>query len=238
MKKVAVVTGVGPGLGASLARKFAREGCAVALLARSSDYVQDLSKEIVANGGEALGIPTDVTDSQQVSDAFSQIRSDLGETEILINHAGNAVWKPFNELTVEEFQRSWNVCSKGAFLCSQEALRDMVANGKGSILFTGATSSIRGRAGGLAFSSAKFAVRGLADSLAREFWPKGIHIAHIIIDGVLDTEMVRSSDPNAEAEPLIDTDEAAESYWMLTQQKSTAWSFEITLRPDREEFYA
>ncbi len=238
MKKVAVVTGVGPGSGASLARKFAREGCAVALLARSSDYVQDLSKEIVANGGEALGIPTDVTDSQQVSDAFSQIRSDLGETEILINHAGNAVWKPFNELTVEEFQRSWNVCSKGAFLCSQEALRDMVANGKGSILFTGATSSIRGRAGGLAFSSAKFAVRGLADSLAREFWPKGIHIAHIIIDGVLDTEMVRSSDPNAEAEPLIDTDEAAESYWMLTQQKSTAWSFEITLRPDREEFYA
>ena len=238
MKKVAVVTGVGPGSGASLARKFAREGCAVALLARSSDYVQDLSKEIVANGGEALGIPTDVTDSQQVSDAFSQIRSDLGETEILINHAGNAVWKPFNELTVEEFQRSWNVCSKGAFLCSQEALRDMVANGKGSILFTGATSSIRGRAGGLAFSSAKFAVRGLANSLAREFWPKGIHIAHIIIDGVLDTEMVRSSDPNAEAEPLIDTDEAAESYWMLTQQKSTAWSFEITLRPDREEFYA
>ena len=95
MKKVAVVTGVGPGLGASLARKFAREGCAVALLARSSDYIQELSRNTIADGGEALGIPTDVTDTQQVSDAFNQIRSDLGRIEILINHAGSAVWKPF-----------------------------------------------------------------------------------------------------------------------------------------------
>ena len=237
-KPVAVITGVGAGLGASLARKFAAEGCAVAMLARSQGFINDLARTIASDGGKAIGVPADVTSQEAVSAAFECIRKELGPTDILINHAGNATWSAFSELTPYGFERSWRICAMGAFLACKESVKDMEPRGSGSILFTGATSSIRGRAGGIAFTSAKFASRGLADSLAREVWPKGIHVAHVIIDGVLDTAAFRAENPDIpEDEPLIDTDEAAEQYWMLTRQKPSAWSFEITLRPKNEAFF-
>ena len=237
MKRTAVITGVGPGLGGSLVRKFASEGYQVGLLARSSDYIQTLAAELGASGTNALAIPTDIGDSRMVETSFNTIREELGEVDVLINHAGNAAWVEFAELTAEAFHRSWQVCAFGSFLCAQQVVPDMVEKGNGAILFTGATLAIRGRAGAIAFSSAKFAVRGLAWALAREMGPKGIHVAHIIIDGVIDTPSVRERYQLSEDEPLLLPDDIAEAYWSLVQQPKSAWAFELDLRPHDEEFF-
>jgi NADP-dependent 3-hydroxy acid dehydrogenase YdfG len=237
MKKSAVISGVGPGLGTSLVRKFASEGCQVGLLARSSDEIQTLATELGASGTKALALPTDITDAQMVESSFNRIREELGTVDILINHAGNAAWGEFSELTAEDFYRSWQVCAFGSFLCAQQVVPDMVEKGSGAILFTGATSAIRGRPGAIAFSSAKFAVRGLAWALARELGPKGIHVAHIIIDGVIDTPSVRERYQLSEDEPLLLPDDIAEAYWSLVQQPKSAWAFELDLRPHDEEFF-
>ncbi len=237
MSKTAVISGVGAGLGASLVRKFAREGYQVGMFARSPGYIQDLAAELQQNGQTALAVPADITDPQQVAQGFAQVRDQLGPVDVLINHAGNAAWKDFLKLTPQDFEQSWRVCAYGSFLCSKEAAPDMLSKNSGAILFTGATSSIRGRAGALAFSSAKFAVRGLAWALARELWPQSIHVAHIIIDGVLDTPQVRAGGDIADDEPLLDIDEVAEAYWSLVRQDKGAWAFEIDLRPHNEGFF-
>ena len=237
MDKTAIISGVGPGLGASLARKFAKEGWAVGLLARSSDYIESLAQELNEHGANALAISTDITQSNQVADCFSKIRKQLGSVDVLVNHAGNAVWKTFTDLTPQEFEQSWRVCALGSFLCSQHAVPDMLARGSGTILFTGATSAIRGRGAASAFSSAKFAVRGLAWSLAREVGPKGIHVAHVIIDGVIDTPGVQSSLSDDADVPLLNPDAIAQTYWSLVLQEKSAWSFEVDLRPHNEEFF-
>ncbi len=237
MKKTAVISGVGPGLGASLAKKFASEGYQVGLLARSSDYIQTLAAELEAAGAKALALPTNIADAQMVEASFDKIRAELGEVDVLMNHAGNAAWGEFDELTAEDFHRSWQVCAFGSFLCTQQVAPDMVKKGSGAILFTGATSAIRGRAGAIAFSSAKFAVRGLAWALAREMGPKGIHVAHIIIDGVIDTPSVRERYQLSEDEPLLLPEDIAEAYWSLVQQPKSAWAFELDLRPHNEEFF-
>lgn len=237
MDKTAIISGVGPGLGASLARKFAKEGCSVGLLARSPDYIESLAQELNEGGANALAISTDITQPNQVADSFAKIRNQLGSVDVLVNHAGNAAWKTFTDLTPDEFEQSWRVCAFGSFLCSQNALPDMLARGSGTILFTGATSAIRGRDAASAFSSAKFAVRGLAWSLAREVGPEGIHVAHVIIDGVIDTPGLES-DPSDDAdEPLLDPDAIAQTYWSLVLQDKSAWSFEVDLRPHNEEFF-
>ena len=155
MTKTAVITGVGPGLGASLVRKFASEGYQVGLLARSSGYIETLAAEIEASGTQALPLPTDIGDAQTVENSFNTIREKLGGVDVLINHAGNAAWGEFAQLTADDFHRSWQVCAFGSFLCTQQVVPDMVERGSGAILFTGATSAIRGRAGAIAFSSAK-----------------------------------------------------------------------------------
>ena len=185
----------------------------------------------------ALAISTDITQPNQVADSFAAIREQLGSVDVLVNHAGNAAWKTFTDLSPEEFEQSWRVCALGSFLCSQNALPDMLARGSGTILFTGATSAIRGRGAASAFSSAKFAVRGLAWSLAREVGPEGIHVAHVIIDGVIDTPGLRSSLSDDADEPLLDPDAIAQTYWSLALQDRSAWSFEVDLRPHNEEFF-
>lgn len=237
MQKTAVISGVGPGLGASLVRKFASKGYQVGLLARSSDYIQTLATELGMAGTKALALPTDIGDSQMVETSFNTIREELGGVDVLINHAGNAAWGEFDKLTPEDFRRSWEVCTFGSFLCTKQVVPDMIEKGSGAILFTGATSAIRGRAGAIAFSSAKFAVRGLAWALAREMGPKGIHVAHIIIDGVIDTPSVRERYELSEDEPLLLPDDIAEAYWGLVQQPKSAWAFELDLRPHDEEFF-
>jgi len=237
MTHTAVVTGVGSGLGASLVRKLVKEGYRVGMFARSGDYIHSLEQELNTKETVAIGISSDISDPAQVKRGFQQIREKFGPIDLLINHAGNAAWKEFVALTPEDFEQSWRVCAFGSFLCTQEAVTDMMSLQRGTILFSGATSSIRGRKGALAFSSAKFAVRGLADSLARELWPHNIHVAHVIIDGAIDTPHLREQESPTSTDPLLDPDEMAESYWSLIQQPHNAWSLELDLRPFNEDFF-
>lgn len=237
MSKIAVIAGVGPGLGAAIARKFADEGCNLALLSRSSAYSINLSKRLEDTGISAIPIPTDITDAGQVTDSFAKIREELGVPDILVNHAGNAAWGNLSELTAEAFENSWRVCTLGAFLCVKQVVPGMIEKGEGTILFSGATSAVRGRSGAIAFSSAKFAMRGLASSLAREVGPQGIHVAHVIIDGIIDSPNLRERYKLSETEPLLKPDAIAETYWALVQQERSAWSFEVDVRPHNEEFF-
>ena len=237
MKHTAVVTGVGSGLGASLVRKLVKEGYRVGMFARSHDNIRGLEQELNTKEKVTIGISTDISDRAQVQRGFQQIREQFGPIDLLINHAGNGAWKEFVVLTPEDFERSWRVCAYGSFLCTQEAVTDMMSLQRGTILFSGATSSIRGRKGALAFSSAKFAVRGLAESLARELWPHNIHVAHVIIDGAIDTPDLREQESPTSTDPLLNPDEMAEAYWSLIQQPHNAWSMELDLRPFNEDFF-
>ena len=230
MAKTAVVAGVGPGLGAALVRKLAAEGCSVAMLARSTACAEQLAAE--APDRQLLPLAVDISQPDAVAAAFERVRGELGPVDILINHASGASWKGLLDLDPAEFESAWRVSVYGAFLCSRQAVPDMLERGGGAIVFTGATSAVRGRAGALDFSSAKFGVRGLADSMAREFWPRGIHVAHVVIDGVIDTPQVRADD-----EPLLKPDAIASSYWFLIEQERSSWTFEIDVRPHGEEFF-
>jgi NAD(P)-dependent dehydrogenase (short-subunit alcohol dehydrogenase family) len=229
-KRIAVVAGVGPGLGAALVRKLVREGCRVGMFSRSPKFIGKLAAEL---GSDALAVPTDVADAKQVAAGFRKVRQLLGSVEILIAHASGSVGEGLLKTTPDQFEQSWRVAVLGAFLCARDAMPDMLERGSGAIIFTGATSSVRGRGGAIAFSSAKFAVRGLAQSLAVELWPKCIHVAHVIIDGVIDTPTYK---PSAE-EPLLKPEAIVDAYWNLIQQDRSAWSLEIDLRPHREAFF-
>jgi len=231
---VAIVTGVGPGLGAALVRKLTSEGCSVGMFARSHEFIGKLASEI---GRKALAIPTDVSNPKQVAAAFHNVRQQLGPIEILIANASGSVGEGVMETTPEQFERSWRIGVYGAFLCAREAVLDMLELGAGVMIFTGATSSVRGRGGAVAFSSAKFAVRGLAQSLAVELWPKGIHVAHVIIDGVIDTPAVRKRYKPGADEPLLKPEAIADAYWNLIEQDRSAWSLEIDVRPHKEAFF-
>ena len=242
LPRTAVIAGAGPGLGAALAKCFAREGCRVALLARSTDFVDRLAGELQSRHGAdaALALPCDLADPARIQAAFDQVRAQLGPTDLLVNHAsggGGPRGGGLLDLDPAGFEQAWRVGVYGALLCSREAARDMLSSGRqtpgGTILFTGATSSVRGA--GIAFSSAKFASRGLAQSLARELWPRGIHVAHVIIDGIIG-EAGDDSDP-PEGEPQMDPDAIAKTYWQLARQHRSAWTLELDLRPDREKFY-
>ena len=237
MSRTAVIAGVGPGLGASLARRLAAEGCTIGLLSRTMDFTEGLAAELSAQGSTTLAMATDIADEAAVATSFAQIRQQLGPVDVLVNHASASAWKGLLEVSAEEMERAWRVSVLGAFLCSREAARDMLAGDGGTILFTGATSGVRGRAGAIDFSSAKFGMRGLADSMARELWPQGIHVAHIIVDGMIDTASLRQNYQLAEDEALLDPEDIAQVYWDLVTQRRGAWSFEVDVRPHREAFF-
>lgn len=239
--KTAVIAGVGPGLGESLARKFAHEGCSVGLFARSSDYISDLAADInQETKGNAVAVPTDITSKKEVSKGFKTVRNEFGSVDILVNNASASVWKGLLDQSSEEFEESWRVGSYGSFLCSKEAVQDMLEDDdrgdNGTIIFTGATSALRGREGAIGFSSTKFAALGMAESMARELGPKGIHVAHVVIDGRINTPEVRNSNPDLDSESMLDPDEIAESYWHLVEQDKSSWTLELDLRPYVEEF--
>ena len=202
------------------------------MLARSEDYLTGLTKELSER--KLLALPTDLAQPEEIARALAQTRAEFGPVDVLICHASASSWSGIEELTAEEFERAWRVTVRGAFLCCKEVAGEMIARGSGVILFTGATSAIRGRKGALDFSSAKFGLRGFADSLARELWPKGIHVAHIVIDGEIG-EPGAAENPG---EPQLDPDAIAQSYWALAEQPRSAWSFELDLRPHSEEFFA
>ncbi|KTG08150.1 short-chain dehydrogenase [Haloprofundus marisrubri] len=241
MSRTVVVAGVGPGLGASVARRFAIEGCRVALFARSESYIDELAAELDEDSaGEALAVPTDLTDPDAIESGFEAVRDAFGPVDVLVNHASGGSWKGLTDLSQEEFDRALDVGARGAFLCSQEAVGDMLGNDNdnddgdtgGTVIFTGATSAIRGRDGALAFSAAKFAARGMAQSMARELGPKGIHVAHVVVDGGISPPNRTVENP----EEYLDPDAIADSYWHLVEQDESAWTLELDLRPHVEKF--
>jgi NAD(P)-dependent dehydrogenase (short-subunit alcohol dehydrogenase family) len=224
-----VVAGAGPGLGASIARAFADEGCRVALLARTESFVEALADDLPT---ESMGVQADLTDPDGVRAAFEAVRETLGPVDVLVNHASGGAWKGLTELTVEELDHALAVGVRGGFVCAQEAVEDMLDGDGGTVVFTGATSATRGRGGALAFSAAKFGVRGMAESMARELGPEGIHVAHVVVDGGIRPPDGDVADPEA----YLDPDEIAKNYVHLAEQDRSAWTLELDLRPHVEEF--
>jgi NAD(P)-dependent dehydrogenase (short-subunit alcohol dehydrogenase family) len=229
--RVALITGVGPGLGASLARRFAREGFAVGLVARHFPFIDELAREIANAGGHAIALVADVSRPAEVRLVLKRVRSELGKISVLLHNASSSAGDGLLETTAEEFENSWRIATFGGFVCAQETAPDMIASKEGTMIFTGATSSVRG-GGWLAFSSAKFALRGLVQSLARELWPQGVHVAHVVVDGIIGRAGV-----TAVGEPKLNPDQMAEAYWHLASQHPTAWTLELDLRPHRERFF-
>lgn len=235
-KKVLAVLGVGPALGGAVAKRFAQEEYAVALMARSSGSLTPLEEAITAAGGRALAIPTDATDPAQVAAAFARIREQLGEVDVFVYNAGAFRMGGILELSAEDFEQSWRANCLGGFLGAREVLPGMVKRGSGTILFTGATASLRGSAKFSGLAVGKFGLRALAQSTAREFGAKGVHVVHVVIDGQIGTPRVRSTSPEREAYTMLSPDAIAETYWQLHSQDRTAWTLEIDLRPAVEKF--
>ena len=233
-KPVAAITGVGPGLGAALAHRFAQGGYAVAINARRAEYLRSLAEEIRAKGGQVLEVPADIGDRAQVEAAFKSIREQLGSPEILLYNAGGGNWGTITDITPEQYEATWRVNGYGAFLSAKEVAPDMIARGKGTMLFTGATAGVKAGPRSVAFGPAKFAMRGLVQSLARDLGPKGIHVGWINVDGVID---IPGRDiPQFTEEDMLKPEAIAETYWHMAHQDKSAWTTELEVRPFKEKF--
>jgi NAD(P)-dependent dehydrogenase (short-subunit alcohol dehydrogenase family) len=231
-KPVCVVVGVGPGNGAALARRFCAEGYAVALLARSTDLTSELSKELAGSRAYAC----DVADEASVERAFSSIAADMGPVEVLLYNAGSGVWGTIEDVSAEDFEQSWRVNTLGAFLTSKRVVAPMKAAGRGNIVFIGATASRRGNVKTAAFAPAKAAQRSLAESMARYLWPAGIHVAVVVLDGVVDLARTRKMMPDKPDSFFVKPEELAESVLQITKQNRSVWSFEVEARPFGEKW--
>ena len=235
------VVGVGPsaGLGAALGRRFAKAGLTVALTGRNSDRVRSVAAEITNAGGHAHALPGDVSSADDIKRLTAEVQT-LGTLGVAIFNAGNAVHGTPLEITPEQFESTWRGSTYAGFLFTRATLPLLLEAGKGTLLFTGATGSVRGRGPFVAFAAAKAGLRSLAQSAAREYGPRGVHVAHIIIDGGIDGARLRMGMPQRAAEAgidgLLDPDAIAETYWQLHQQHRSAWTHELDLRPYKESF--
>ena len=225
-KPVCVVVGIGPGNGSAFARRFAAEGYAVALLSRKTEFSSQLAAELPT----AKAYACDVTDEAAVQTAFAAVREDLGEVDVLVYNAGSGVWGNIEELKPADFERSWRINAMGGFLCSQQVVPSMKERGAGSIIFVGATASLRGKPFTTAFAPAKAAQRSLAQAMARHLGPSGVHVSLIIVDGGVRV-------PSADGPPTtLDPKDIAESAYFLSQQPRSAWTFELDVRPSQENW--
>lgn len=229
VNETALVVGVGPGLGAALARRFAESGLTVAVAARDAERLTALADEI---SGRAYGC--DATKEDEVEALFKQVTEDIGAPTLVVYNAGAYLPKAVLETEIAEFERCWRIGCLGGFLVGRAAARTMLAQeltqgpakGGGTILFTGATASLRGSAGFVNLAVGKFGLRAVAQSMARELGPRGIHVAHIVIDGQIGSGANGTLNPEA----------IAETYWQLHRQPPSAWTHEIDLRPATEKF--
>jgi NAD(P)-dependent dehydrogenase (short-subunit alcohol dehydrogenase family) len=235
-ERVAAVLGVGPGLGTAIAGRFAREGYAVGLMARSEESVSGAREEMERAGGDALAVTADATDAASVARAFDEVRGSLGDPEVYVYNAGAFRMGGILELPPEDFDRCWKANCAGAFYGAQSVLPAMLERGRGTIILTGATASLRGSARFSALAVGKFGLRALAQSMAREFGPQGVHVAHAIIDGQINTPRVREMSADREEHTMLSPDAIAEAYWQLHVQDPTAWTLELDLRPAVERF--
>ena len=224
---VAAIVGVGEGLGYALGKRFAAAGFKVALAARNAERIERLAEAIVEAGGSAVALPADARDERAVMRLFDALEQDHGPVEVTVFNAGAMYRSPVAELPADMFEEVWRAGCYAGFLVGREAARRMAPRGKGTILFTGATASLRGGAQFAAFAAAKHGLRALAQSMARELGPKGVHVAHVVIDGRIDA---RDDDSG------LAPDAIAETYYRLHTQSRSAWSFEVDLRPWVEKF--
>ncbi|MCJ1454950.1 hypothetical protein MMC28_005303 [Mycoblastus sanguinarius] len=242
-KPIAIIAGVGPGTGAAIARKFAAT-YPVALLSRNPDNYEPLAAEINKAGGKAVGISTDVSDSKSVKAMVEKVHQEFGKevkcAAAVFNASGAFVRKPFLELDESVLDSSYNGSVKGAFLFSQATLPLLLASTSTesthppTLIFTGATASVKGSALFAAFATMKFALRAMAQSLAREMGPKGVHVAHAVIDGVIDIPRTKAWELGEGAK--IDPNAIADAYWHLHTQPRTAFTWEIDIRPSVEKW--
>ncbi|MGF1472459.1 MAG: SDR family NAD(P)-dependent oxidoreductase [Rubrobacteraceae bacterium] len=234
--KVAAIMGVGPGLGAAIARRFASEGYAVGLMARNEDGLSGLEQEIEDQGGETLAVSADATDPSSVAQAFGRVEQELGNPEVFVYNAGAFQMGGILEVSPEHFDLCFKANCAGAFYVAQHVLPAMQEAGRGTVLMTGATASMRGSARFAALATGKFALRALAQSMAREFGPQGVHVAHVVIDGQINTPRIREMSPDRDDSTMLSPDAIAEAYWQLHAQDPTAWTLELDLRPAVESF--
>ncbi len=238
---VAVVAGVGPdgGLGAALARKFAAHGLGVALAGRSANRLAQLADTITRSGGTAWAIPTDATDPAQVDALFHQAAAH-GTIRLAVHNVGANARFPALDMTAADFETLWRQNALSGFLVGTQAVRHLLAAGGGTLIFTGATASLRARPPFLGFAAAKAALRAVAQGLAREFGPQGVHVAHMVIDGVIDGDYARTNFPDfvraKGSDGLINPDQLADAYWAIHQQPRSTWTHELDLRPYGEGF--
>ena len=230
--EVCVVTGVGAGTGAALCRRFGAAQYRVAMLARSADRLREFEREVEGS----RGYPTDVTDAVAVRETFAKIRSEMGPVKVLLHNAGNASFGDFSTITEQQFEDAWRINAMALLVCGQEAAGDMVAQGGGAILVTGATASLRGGEGFAAFAPAKAAQRSLAQSMARHLGPKGVHVAYVVVDGVIDMPATRRLLPDRPDERFLEPESIAEIFYQLAHQGRSAWTFELDLRPFGERW--
>lgn len=240
-KPTCLIIGAGDYIGAAIARRFAKGGFHIVMGRRRSEKLAPLIAEIEAVGGSAQGFTWDARKEETATEMFAHVEGKIGPIEICIFNVGGNVHFPILETTERVFRKVWEMCAYAAFLSGREAAKYMVERQKGSIFFTGATASVRGRLGYAAFASGKFALRGLVQSMARELGPKNIHVAHLIIDAGVDTEFVRDqlrqsgTDPNhLPLDTLMSPASIAEAYWNLHHQQRDGWTHELDIRPYAE----
>jgi NAD(P)-dependent dehydrogenase (short-subunit alcohol dehydrogenase family) len=235
LKATALIVGAGPGTGSAIARTFASAGYRVCVARRDAQQLQDLVNAIRSDGGDAHAFGLDACNEAAVSECFEQIERTCGPLEIVVYNAAIGARRPITELSAGTFRRVWETDCFGAFLVGREAARCMLPRARGSIFFTGATAALRGGAEFAAFAAAKHGARALAQSMARELGPQGIHVAHIIVDGPIDGEFVRTTFPALVADRpddgLLDPEAIASNYLMLHNQPRNAWTHELDLRP-------
>ena len=238
--KVALVIGAGDSTGGAIARRFAKEGFIACVTRRSADKLQPLVDSIHAEGGQAFGYASDARKEDDVAALFTQIEAEHGPIEVMVFNIGANVPCSILEETARKYFKIWEMACLSGFLNAQQAARRMVKRGRGTILFTGATAGLRGSANFAAFAGAKHALRALAQSMARELGPQNIHVAHVVVDGAIDTDFIRTTFPERYAfkdqDGILNPDHIAENYWYLHSQPRDAWTFELDLRPYMERW--
>ncbi len=239
-KKAVLVVGAGDATGGAIARRFAREGYIACVTRRSADKLAPLVAQIEAAGGKAVPFGSDARNEDEVIKLVEHIEREIAPIEVAVFNIGGNVRFGITETTTRVYTKVWEMAALAGFLMGREVAKVMLPRERGSIFFTGATASLRGRDGFAAFAGAKHALRALAQSMARELGPKGIHVAHLVIDGAIDTAFIRDTFPERyklkEKEGIVNPDAIAEAYWQLHIQPKNAWTHEMDLRPWMEPF--
>lgn len=239
-KKVVLVVGAGDATGGAIAKRFAREGFIACVTRRSADKLQPLVDAIKASGGEAHGFACDARKEEDVIALVEQIETQIGPIEAFVFNIGANVPCSILEETARKYFKIWEMACFSGFLNAREVAKRMAKRQQGTILFTGATAGMRGAAGFAAFAGAKHGIRALAQSMARELGPMNIHVAHVVVDGAIDTDFIRNSFPEKYAtkdqDGILNPEHIAENYWYLHSQPRDAWTFELDLRPWNERW--